>query len=128
MPDGGEAGVCSAADIVRGARGFVAPGEVPRWLRLGGAKVFADGIPPLKTAAWMSQEYVGGGLGSLVVPGEDDAARSRELAAMIDAANSAGYQVGVDVIGDAAIDATLDAFATAMTGKPASENRRRQGR
>lgn len=118
----GEAGSCTAADIERGLREFVPPAEVRGWLRIGGVKVFADGIPPLKTA-WMHEEYVGGGFGALVVPGADDEERSRELAAMIRAGHAAGYQVGVHVIGDAAIDATLDAFAAAAAAHPRPDPR-----
>ncbi|HEY1366391.1 MAG TPA: amidohydrolase [Gaiellaceae bacterium] len=109
-------------EVERGLREFVPPADVPGWLRIGGVKVFADGIPPLKTA-WMHQEYVGGGFGSLVVPGADDEARSRELAEMIRVAHGAGYQVGVHVIGDAAIDATVDAFAAAVAAHPRPDPR-----
>ena len=38
-------------------------------LKIGGIKIFADGIPPNRTA-WVSKDYVGGGNGSLVIPGD----------------------------------------------------------
>ncbi|HEY7399148.1 MAG TPA: amidohydrolase [Gaiellaceae bacterium] len=105
------------ADVERGLREFVPPADVPGWLRIGGVKVFADGIPPLKTA-WMHEEYVGGGFGSLVVPGG-----SPELAGMIRVAHAAGYQIGVHVVGDAAIDATVDALAAAAAAYPRPDPR-----
>ena len=40
------------------------------WLKIGGIKLFADGIPQTKTA-WLSQEYPDGGFGSLVLSGVD---------------------------------------------------------
>jgi hypothetical protein len=110
-------GTCAAADIETGLREFVPPEEVPGWLRIAGVKIFADGIPPLKTA-WMHEEYVGGGHGALVVPGTDDEERTRELAEMIRVGHAAGRQVAVHVIGDAAIDATVAAFAAAQEAHP----------
>ena len=60
----------SAADVARSLRDIVLPADVDeRRLRLIGGKVFADGIPPNKTA-WMHEEYVSGGHGSLCVHGD----------------------------------------------------------
>ncbi|ASN20062.1 amidohydrolase [Arthrobacter sp. YN] len=82
-----------------------------------GVKVFADGIPPSGTA-WMHQEYVGGGCGSLCVSGDTDEQRVAEVTGMILAGHKAGYQVGVHVTGDRAIDTVVDAIIAAQEAHP----------
>ncbi len=87
------------------------------WLKIGGIKIFADGIPPTKTA-WVSEEYVGGGFGSLVLPGATEEERIAELHKMIRYAHDNGFQVGVHVTGDRAAQATIDGFIKAEKEKP----------
>ena len=87
------------------------------WLKIAGAKIFADGIPPNKTA-WMHEEYVGGGNGALVLPGETDEERYNELINMLVYAHKCGFQVGIHATGDRAIDACVDGFIKAMQEKP----------
>ncbi|MEW1819312.1 amidohydrolase [Arthrobacter sp. NPDC080031] len=94
----------------------------PRMFRVLGTKVFADGIPPGKTA-WMHDEYVGGGCGSLCVIGNTDEERVAEVAGIIKAGHDAGYQVGVHVTGDRAIDVVIDALEAAMTENPREDPR-----
>lgn len=86
-------------------------------LQIGGVKIFADGIPPNRTA-WLSDEYIGGGRGHLMLPGETDAERVAELGAMVHFAHTHGFQVGVHCIGDLAIGAALDAFVKAEREDP----------
>jgi predicted amidohydrolase YtcJ len=86
-------------------------------LKIGGIKIFADGIPPTRTA-WVSQEYLGGGKGSLVLPGATDEERTHELESMIRYAHKLGFQVGVHAIGDLAIGATIDSFVKAEKEAP----------
>lgn len=86
-------------------------------LQIGGIKIFADGIPPNRTA-WMSEEYLGGGRGHLMLPGQTDEERVRELEHMVRFAHAHGFQVGVHCIGDLAVGATLQAFAKAETEDP----------
>jgi predicted amidohydrolase YtcJ len=86
-------------------------------LQVGGVKIFADGIPPNRTA-WLSDDYVGGGRGRLMLPGETDAERVAELEAMVRFAHGHGFQVGVHCIGDLAVGATLDAFVKAEDEDP----------
>jgi len=86
-------------------------------LQLGGIKIFADGIPPNRTA-WMSEEYLGGGRGHLMLPGATDEERVLELEKMVRFAHGQGFQVGVHCIGDLAIEATLGAFVDAETRDP----------
>ncbi|WP_020497978.1 amidohydrolase [Sciscionella marina] len=111
----------TARDIEDGLREFRPPqGIDPARLRIGGVKIFADGIPPSRTA-WMSEPYEcrPDAYGSLVVGGDSEAARETELAAMIAAAHEAGYQVGTHATGDRAVDAVVAAYvAAARTGEP----------
>jgi hypothetical protein len=114
----GEYGACSYKDFqqIIPALG-IHSGFGNEWLKLGGVKIFADGIPPTKTA-WMSEDYVGGGRGSLVVPGATEEARQAELDRMIGLAHHYGFQVGVHAIGDLAIAATIDSFIKAEKTEP----------
>lgn len=113
----------SAAEVERGLRAFQPPADLdPRHLSIIGVKLFADGIPPNKTA-WMRAAYTGGGFGSLCVHGSSDAQRTEELAAMVRLAHTAGYQVGVHVTGDRAIGAVVDAFVAAQAAHPRRDPR-----
>ncbi|MFF7177649.1 amidohydrolase family protein [Streptomyces sp. NPDC008121] len=94
----------------------------PRLLRILGVKVFADGIVPNRTA-WMHESYVGGGCGALCVGGGTDAERVAEMGAMLRHAHRAGYQLGVHVTGDRAIDTVVDAFTAATAEHPRPDAR-----
>jgi predicted amidohydrolase YtcJ len=87
------------------------------WLRIGGIKIFADGVPTTGTA-WMHEEYVGGGTGSLVLPGSTDEERYDELIKMILFCHKNGFQVGVHVVGDRGIEACIDGFVKAEKEEP----------
>jgi predicted amidohydrolase YtcJ len=87
------------------------------YLRIAGIKLYADGIPPNKTA-WMSQEYPGGGNGRLVFPGKDDSERSRAMEEVVDFAHRSGYQVGIHATGDKSIAACIDSFIKAEMRNP----------
>ncbi len=93
-----------------------------RRFQIVGVKVFADGIPPSGTA-WMHEEYEGGGCGSLCVSGETDEQQTAEVAGMILAGHTAGYQIGVHVTGDRAIDTVVDAFVAAQQAHPREDPR-----
>lgn len=80
------------------------------WLRIGGIKVFADGIPPMRSA-WIHGHYPDGSHGELLVEGADDAEREANMRTMITLAHDLGYQVGVHATGDRSIDAVADAVA-----------------
>nr|WP_157169565.1 amidohydrolase family protein [Streptomyces typhae] len=84
----------------------------PRWLRFAGVKIFADGIPPMRSA-YTHRCYADGVRPALLVAGADDAEREANLARMIVAAHRAGRQVGVHATGDRSIDVTLDAVERA---------------
>ena len=114
----GDYGSCTLADLQRvlPCLGFHSHFGNER-IKIGGVKIFADGIPPNRTA-WMGTEYVGGGHGSLVIPGATDGERIRELWSMITFAHALGFQVGVHCIGERAIQAAIDGFVRAETGEP----------
>ena len=81
------------------------------WLRIGGIKVFADGIPPMRSA-WIHGHYPDGSHGELLVGGADEAEREANMRAMITLAHELGYQVGVHATGDRSIDTVADAVAS----------------
>ena len=83
------------------------------YLRISGLKLLADGIPPSRTA-FMCDEYIDGGHGQLLVEGETDEERHKNLMEMIKYGNSRGFQIGIHVTGDRGIDACVDAYITAL--------------
>lgn len=88
-----------------------------------GTKIFADGIPPNRTA-WMYEDYSpAGGTGALVVEGTDDDDRVAGLRAMVMAAHVAGHQIGVHATGDRAADAVVAAFVAAQEAHPRTDTR-----
>lgn len=113
----------SAADLATGLAATTALETAdPRRLRVIGVKIFGDGVPPNRTA-WMTEEYTGGGHGALCVHGATAATRAEELREMVRIAHEAGYQVGVHVTGDRAIDTVVDALATAHRVHPRPDAR-----
>lgn len=119
----GEYGSLSMDDLERGLSTFrLPPGLDSKRLRIAGVKIFADGIPETKTA-WMYDEYIGGGYGSLVVPGEAEEDKYNELVSMIRYTHEHGFQVAVHACGDRAIDATVDGFVKAMKQRPRPDPR-----
>jgi predicted amidohydrolase YtcJ len=112
----------SAADLLAGLSAATLEPSDPRRLRVLGVKIFGDGVPPNRTA-WMTEEYTGGGHGGLCVHGATAATREDELRAMIRIAHDAGYQVGVHVTGDRAIDTVVDALASAARRRPRADAR-----
>ncbi len=113
----------SAAEVERSLGDLVLPRDVdPRRLQLIGGKLFADGIPPNRTA-WMHEPYADGGHGSLCVHGDNDHERAIELHEMIRLLHAAGLQIGVHVTGDAGIDAVLDGLEAAERAHPGAASR-----
>jgi predicted amidohydrolase YtcJ len=114
----GEYGALSFRDIQKGVSYLgLHTGFGSEWLRIAGVKLFADGIPPSKTA-WMHEEYVSGGSGGLVIPGETDEERYDELIKMIVHVNRHGFQLGIHATGDRAIDACVDGYIKALEEHP----------
>lgn len=87
------------------------------FLRIAGIKVFADGIPPTKTA-WTSRPYEDGTHGSLIIGGKDDAEKVERLNKIVDLAHSQGYQLAFHTCGDLAVKESVAAFARVMEVEP----------
>ncbi|MEU6349036.1 amidohydrolase [Streptomyces sp. NPDC047072] len=113
----------SAEDVRKGLEELRRPVSAdPRRLNAIGVKIFADGVPPNRTA-WMNEPYPGGGHGALCVHGDSPALQVEELREMIRIAHEAGFQLGVHVTGDRAIDTVVDAFLAADTAAPRPDAR-----
>ena len=87
------------------------------WVKIGGVKLFGDGIPPTMTA-WLYNPYPDGTYGSLVVPGDTDEDKLEELQRIVDICHDNGYQLAVHTTGDRAVDETVKAMAGAMERDP----------
>ena len=106
----GEYGGLTLDDLKSNLESLELPDDVAReWIHFPGIKMFADGIPPTMTA-WMNDDYVLGGHGSSVIPGNTEEERRDNLIEMIRYIHSKGFQVGVHATGDRAIDAAVDGF------------------
>ncbi|MFF7132297.1 amidohydrolase [Streptomyces sp. NPDC008196] len=113
----------SADDLRKGLAELRRPTSAdPRRLNAIGVKIFADGVPPNRTA-WMNEPYPEGGHGALCVHGDTPALQVEELRDMIGIAHRAGFQLGVHVTGDRAIDTVVDAFVAAHTAAPRPDAR-----
>ncbi|CAM3908719.1 amidohydrolase family protein [Kibdelosporangium persicum] len=105
-------GPSTLADLRAGLTRVDGSGSDRKTLNFAGVKIFADGIPPMRSA-YTHHCYADGSRAELLVAGEDDAEREENLTAMILAAHHAGLQVGVHATGDRAIDLVLDAVERA---------------
>jgi predicted amidohydrolase YtcJ len=88
-------------------------------LRIGPAKLFSDGSIGGRTAR-MRKPYVGQPDNVGLWMQDPD-----EMKRLVRKAHSAGFQVGVHAIGDAAIDLILDAYEEAQTADPRPNPRHR---
>ncbi|MGX1472348.1 UNVERIFIED_CONTAM: putative amidohydrolase YtcJ [Streptomyces canus] len=113
----------SADDLRKGLEELRRPASAdPRRLNAIGVKVFADGVPPNRTA-WMNEPYPEGGHGALCVHGDTPALQVAELREMIGIAHRAGFQLGVHVTGDRAIDTVVEALVVANAAAPRPDAR-----
>jgi predicted amidohydrolase YtcJ len=96
-------GASSLPDFARGLDTPV-PDADPEWLAVTGVKIFADGIPPMRTA-WTHHCYADGTHGALLVDGPGG--RAPALAAMITLAHQKGLVVGVHATGERSIEVAL---------------------
>lgn len=87
------------------------------WLSLSGVKLQVDGGMTLRTAA-MREGYPDDPdyRGTVVIPQE-------RLNGFVCIANRYGWRVGIHAVGDAAVDAVLDAYAAADRERPIRERR-----
>jgi predicted amidohydrolase YtcJ len=88
-------------------------------LRIGPAKLFSDGSIGGRTAR-MRKPYVGQPDNVGLWMQDPD-----EMKRLVRKAHSAGFQVGIHAIGDAAIDLILDAYEEAQTADPRPDPRHR---
>ncbi|WP_137723346.1 amidohydrolase [Prescottella subtropica] len=109
-------GPSAVANLERGLDTPV-PQSDPRWLRVAGVKIFADGIPPMRTA-WTHHCYADGTDGALLVDGADAAEREANLRRMIALAHARGLQIGVHATGDRTIETMVDALAREQQRDP----------
>lgn len=91
-----------------------APQSDPRWLAIPGVKIFADGIPPMRTA-WVREPYSDGSTGSILTRGGSSPLDAFQR--MIRSAESAGLQIAVHATGDRAIDEFLRALEQSGAGR-----------
>ncbi|MEJ2857791.1 MULTISPECIES: amidohydrolase [unclassified Saccharothrix] len=89
------------------------PQADPRWLNVTGVKIFADGIPPMRSA-WTHHCYPDGTSGHLLVDGDHAPDREANLRAMITLAHRAGHQIGIHATGDRTIEVVVSALADAI--------------
>jgi predicted amidohydrolase YtcJ len=89
------------------------------WLRIGPAKLFSDGSIGGRTAR-MRRPYEGEAenVGLWMLPPE-------EIKQKVLKAHSAGFQVGIHAIGDAAVELILDSYEEAMLAAPRPDPRHR---
>ncbi len=97
----------------------LATGSGDSWVKVGAIKLFADGSLGARSAA-LSRDYADdpGNSGTLVTSAED-------LAMWSARAHSAGMQLAIHVIGDRALDVSLDAVEQAMQKWPRPSPRHR---
>ncbi|NUP04350.1 MAG: amidohydrolase family protein [Nonomuraea sp.] len=91
----------SPAGLATGLRDLTPPAEVPGWFRVSGVKIFADGIPAMRTA-WSDEPYADGTYGAPLAEGDSVGERERALTEMIETAAAAGHQVAVHATGSRA--------------------------
>ncbi len=94
-------------------------GSGNEWVRVGGAKIFADGSLGARSAA-LSREYADdpGNRGVMVTAPD-------LLREQVRCAHEMGMQVAIHAIGDRALDASLDALRRALRECPRPDHRHR---
>jgi predicted amidohydrolase YtcJ len=112
----GEGEISTMDHIKEVTQSFCMPdGLDKKWIRIPGVKIFADGIPRTRTA-WMNEQYMSGGYGCLVLPGEGDQEKCELLTQMIKYFHNTRFQIGIHATGDRTIDFCVDALIKAMNG------------
>jgi predicted amidohydrolase YtcJ len=87
------------------------------WLKVGGAKIVADGIPPLKTA-WMYEPYTDGTYGGLVVDGNSAEKQEENLREMIRLFHTNRLQVGIHSCGERTVEVCCDQYMKCIEEDP----------
>jgi predicted amidohydrolase YtcJ len=87
------------------------------WLKVGGAKLLGDGIPPLKTA-FMYEPYLDGTYGFLVTEGNTVEDQEKNLREMIKVLHTNRLQVGIHSCGERTIDICTDQYMKCIDEDP----------
>jgi predicted amidohydrolase YtcJ len=87
------------------------------WLKVGGAKLVGDGIPPLKTA-FMFEPYSDGTYGLLVTEGNTMEEQEKSLRDMIKFIHENRLQVGIHSCGERTIDIITDQYMKCIEEDP----------
>ncbi|OGO32053.1 MAG: hypothetical protein A2Z29_08950 [Chloroflexi bacterium RBG_16_56_11] len=87
------------------------------WLKVGGAKLVADGIPPLKTAL-MWKSYLDGTSGLLVTEGNTLEEQEQSLREMIKIVHANRMQIGIHSCGERTIDIITDQYMKCLEADP----------
>ncbi|MGH3279904.1 MAG: amidohydrolase, partial [Trebonia sp.] len=85
----------------------------PRRMNVSQVKIAADGVPTQARTAWVSEPYVGGGHGRLILPGDSEEEQLAQYREWVMTAHDLGFQVGTHATGDRAIDLALGAYEQA---------------
>ncbi|MEM7217978.1 MAG: amidohydrolase [Pseudomonadota bacterium] len=93
------------------------------WFQTPGVKIMGDGIPTMNRTAWLHDDYVGGGNGTLLIAGETHDERVAELGRMVALIHGRRQQLGIHVTGDRSIDAAVAACLAAQTAEPFADPR-----
>ncbi len=88
------------------------------WLRINGAKIVADGIPPLKTAWMYDGEYLDGSTGGLTIDGNSPEEQEQTLRNLIKLMHQNRYQVGIHCTGSRTADVCLDQYMKCIEEDP----------
>jgi predicted amidohydrolase YtcJ len=87
------------------------------WLKVGGAKLIGDGIPPLKTAC-MYEPYLDGTYGLLVTEGNTLERQEKSLREMIKLIHANRLQIGIHSCGERTIDIITDQYMKCIEEDP----------
>jgi predicted amidohydrolase YtcJ len=87
------------------------------WLKVGGAKLIGDGIPPLKTAC-MYEPYLDSTYGLLVTEGNTIEEQEKSLRDMIKLLHENRLQVGIHSCGERTIDIITDQYMKCIKEDP----------
>jgi predicted amidohydrolase YtcJ len=87
------------------------------WLKVGGAKLVGDGIPPLKTA-FMYKPYLDGTYGLLSPEGNTLEEQEKDLREMIRVLHTNRLQVGIHSCGERTVDICADQYMKCIEEDP----------